>query len=68
MPGRGPLTFKKKQRELLQKEKQAEKLNRRLERKRQPLGTEEDMAQETAPDSPESESSEPGSASEPGSE
>jgi hypothetical protein len=36
MPGRGPLTFKKRQREQQQKEKQAEKLARRLERKQKP--------------------------------
>lgn len=42
MPGRGPLTHKKKQRELLQKEKQAEKLARRLERKLRPAVPEEE--------------------------
>jgi hypothetical protein len=35
VPGRGPLTHKKRQRELLLKEKQAAKLARRLERKRE---------------------------------
>jgi hypothetical protein len=41
MPGRGPLTFKKRQREQQQKEKQAEKLARRLERKQKPSGAED---------------------------
>jgi hypothetical protein len=35
MAGRGPQTFKKKQKEQRRKEKQEEKLARRLERKRQ---------------------------------
>jgi hypothetical protein len=57
LPGRGPLTFKKKQRELLQKEKQAAKLSRRLDKKLRPPEPDEDAAQETvpeetAPDSP----------------
>jgi|SwirhisoilCB1_FD_contig_41_806201_length_1245_multi_3_in_0_out_0_2 hypothetical protein len=41
MPGRGPLTFKKRQRELHQKEKQAEKLARKLERKLKPSSAED---------------------------
>ena len=52
MPGRGPLTFKKKQREQQQKEKQAEKLSRRLERKRNPPDPQDDSAaQENEPTS-----------------
>ncbi len=47
MPGRGPLTFKKRQREQQQKEKQAEKLARRLERKQKPSSGEDE-----APDFP----------------
>lgn len=43
MPGRGPLTFKKRQREQQQKEKQAEKLARRLERKQKPSAAEEQV-------------------------
>jgi hypothetical protein len=43
MPGRGPLTFKKRQREQQQKEKQAEKLARRLERKQKPSTGEEEV-------------------------
>jgi hypothetical protein len=43
MPGRGPLTFKKRQREQQQKEKQAEKLARRLERKLKPADDAEDQ-------------------------
>jgi hypothetical protein len=43
MPGRGPLTFKKRQREQHQKEKQAEKLARRLERKLKPSDDAEDQ-------------------------
>jgi hypothetical protein len=44
MPGRGPLTFKKRQREQQLKDKQAEKLARRLERKQKPVETEEQSA------------------------
>lgn len=54
MPGRGPLTFKKKQREQQQKEKQAEKLARRLERNRKQPALEDDSTgapQESLPDS-----------------
>jgi len=43
MPGRGPLTFKKRQREQQQKEKQAEKLARRLERKLRPSADDEEQ-------------------------
>ena len=53
MPGRGPLTVKKRQREQQQKEKQAEKLARRLERKLKPSDTEDqvpDFSSEDAPD------------------
>jgi hypothetical protein len=56
MPGRGPLTFKKRQREQLQKEKQAEKLARRLERKDKPASTEDEVPEfpsEETPDTPE---------------
>jgi hypothetical protein len=53
MPGRGPLTFKKRQREQQQKEKQAEKLARRLERKEKPSSTEDEV-----PDLPSEETSE----------
>jgi hypothetical protein len=41
MPGRGSLTFKKRQREQHQKEKQAEKLVRRLEHKQKASDAEE---------------------------
>lgn len=37
MPGRGPQTFKKRQKEQQRKEKQQEKLAKRLQRKDQPL-------------------------------
>ena len=50
MPGRGPLTFKKRQREQQQKEKQAEKLARRLERKLRPAGAEDPDAEDQSPD------------------
>jgi hypothetical protein len=56
MPGRGPLTFKKRQREQQQKEKQAEKLARRLERKEKPSSDEDevlDSPTEETPDTPE---------------
>jgi len=45
MPGRGPLTFKKKQRELQLKEKQAAKLARRLERSRKQPDPEDEATQ-----------------------
>lgn len=37
MPGRGPQTFKKRQKEQQRKERQQEKLARRLARKAEPL-------------------------------
>jgi len=39
MPGRGPQTFKKRQKEQQRKERQQEKLARRLARKVEPLNT-----------------------------
>lgn len=55
MPGRGQLTQKKRQRELQLKEKQAEKLARRLERKQKPLAPEEQPPELVdAPDSDQS--------------
>jgi hypothetical protein len=42
MAGRGPQSFKKRQKEQQRKEKQQEKLAKRLERKRQPLGSPDD--------------------------
>jgi hypothetical protein len=41
MPGRGPQTFKKRQKEQQRKEKQEEKMARRLARKNAPPGTED---------------------------
>jgi hypothetical protein len=52
MPGRGPLTFKKRQREQQQKEKQAEKLARRLERKRKPSDADEQDPDSSSIDMP----------------
>lgn len=52
MPGRGPLTFKKRQRELHQKEKQAEKLARKLERKLKPSSAEEESEEQVSHLSP----------------
>jgi hypothetical protein len=54
MPGRGPLTFKKRQRELHQKEKQAEKLARKLERRRgeSSAGEGEEAEEQLSPLSP----------------
>lgn len=48
MPGRGPQTFKKRQKEQQRKEKQQEKMAKRLERKRQ--GPETSPDQELAAD------------------
>jgi hypothetical protein len=42
MPGRGPQTFKKRQKEQQRKEKQEEKMARRLARKNAPPGTDTD--------------------------
>lgn len=39
MPGRGPQTFKKRQKEQQRKERQQEKMARRLARKEEPLST-----------------------------
>jgi hypothetical protein len=41
MPGRGPQTFKKRQKEQQRKEKQEEKMARRLARKNAPPGSED---------------------------
>ncbi len=53
MAGRGPQTFKKKQKEQARKEKRQEKLARKLERKRQ--GPSDDpllISEETVPAEP----------------
>jgi hypothetical protein len=50
MAGRGPQTFKKKQKEQRRKEKREEKMARRLERKRQSHPPE--VAQPTEPVTP----------------
>jgi len=42
MAGRGPQSFKKRQKEQLRKEKQQEKLAKRLQRKNMPEGTVEE--------------------------
>ncbi len=42
MPGRGPQTFKKRQKEQQRKEKQQEKMARRLQRKNEPQSPEPD--------------------------
>jgi hypothetical protein len=42
MPGRGPQTFKKRQKEQQRKEKQEEKMARRLARKNAPPGSDGD--------------------------
>jgi len=42
MPGRGPQTFKKRQKEQQRKEKQEEKMARRLARKNEPPGSDTD--------------------------
>ena len=39
MPGRGPQTFKKRQKEQQRKDRQQEKLAKRLARKSEPLST-----------------------------
>jgi hypothetical protein len=43
MAGRGPQSFKKRQKEQQRKEKQQEKAQRREERKTQPKSTEEEL-------------------------
>jgi hypothetical protein len=43
MAGRGPQSFKKRQKEQQRKEKQQEKIAKRLERKRNPPGPEEEL-------------------------
>jgi hypothetical protein len=40
MPGRGPTTFQKRQKEQARKEKREEKLARRLQKKKTGIGTE----------------------------
>ena len=47
MPGRGPQTFKKRQKEQQRKERQQEKMAKRLARKNEPGGGAEIEAQET---------------------
>ncbi len=44
MPGRGPQTFKKRQKEQQRKEKQQEKMAKRLQTKDQPSDRESDIA------------------------
>ena len=46
MPGRGPQTFKKRQKEQQRKEKQQEKMAKRLERKNRPAGSENEVEEE----------------------
>lgn len=43
MAGRGPQTFKKRQKEQARKEKQQEKIAQRLERKKQGIGSLDDL-------------------------
>jgi hypothetical protein len=43
MAGRGPQTFKKRQKEQARKEKQQEKIAQRLERKKQGVGSLDDL-------------------------
>ena len=43
MAGRGPQSFKKRQKEQQRKEKQQEKLAKRMERKRNPLSAAEEI-------------------------
>jgi hypothetical protein len=54
MPGRGPQTFKKRQKEQQRKERQEEKMAKRLARKNEPLtaDTDGENAAETEIDSP----------------
>jgi hypothetical protein len=53
MPGRGPQTFKKRQKEQQRKEKQEEKMARRLARKNEPAAVDEDTEQSSETDSAE---------------
>ena len=55
MPGRGPQTFKKRQKEQQRKEKQQEKMAKRLDRKNRPAGEGEidDEPEEFLPITPE---------------
>lgn len=59
MSGRGPQSFKKRQKEQQRKEKQQAKLAKRLERKHQPLSSLVD--EELAPDAAEYSSLQPAS-------
>jgi len=55
MAGRGPQTFKKKQKEQARKEKRQEKIARKLERKRQGENEETPLvSDQTVPAAPES--------------
>jgi hypothetical protein len=60
MPGRGPQTFKKRQKEQQRKERQEEKMAKRLARKNEPPAAENDdqIESETGSDAPESNDSE----------
>jgi hypothetical protein len=54
MPGRGPQTFKKRQKEQQRKEKQEEKMAKRLARKNEPPGSDTDGEDSTETESGES--------------
>lgn len=64
MPGRGPQTFKKRQKEQQRKEKQEEKMAKRLARKNEPPGSGMEEDAEHAIDSESGETAVPGTEGE----